>query len=91
MNGRLAMKTQPVLRDEFTYEIQPECLTQRSKHGQTTARWSELEAFSEDDSTWLIYPDFLPGRFYVLPKSRLTPEFVEALRDNLQAADVPRR
>lgn len=91
INGRIALKTQPVMRDEFTYEAQPGCLIQRSRHGESIARWSELKAFSEDNDIWLLYPDFLPRRYYMLPKRSLTPEFDRALSDNLQSADVPRR
>lgn len=90
-NGRRALKTEPVFREEFTYEIQPECLIQRSKHGTTIVRWSDLKAFCEDNTIWLLYPDFLPHRFYILPKRHLTPEFAKALRYNLKAADVPGR
>ncbi|WP_394688768.1 YcxB family protein [Hoeflea sp.] len=91
INGRIALKTQPVMREEFTFEIQPEHFIQRSKHGETIVGWSEMKAFTEDKTTWLLYPDFLPHRFYVLPKRKLTPEFAEALGDRLQAARIPRR
>lgn len=91
LNGRRALKSEPVFREEFTYEIQPDCLIQRSKHGTTIVRWSDLKAFCEDNSIWLLYPDFLPQRFYILPKRHLPPSFIKALGDNLEMAGVPRR
>lgn len=91
INGRIALKTQPVMREEFTFEIQPEHFIQRSKHGETIVGWSQMKAFAEDKKTWLLYPDFLPQRFFVLPKRQLTPEFAKALGEKLQAAATPRR
>lgn len=91
INGRQALKTQPVLREEFIFEIRPDSLVQRSKHGETIVAWSDLKAFSEGADSWLLYPDFLPHQFYVLPKRKLTPEFAKALGDKLQAAGVARR
>ncbi len=88
INGRCALKIHPVFREKFTYEIHPDCIIQRNKYGSTIVRWSELQAFSEGHNMWLLYPDFLPRRFCMLPKRHPTPEFVKALRYNLKAADV---
>lgn len=91
IHGRRALKAFPVLRAEFTYEVQPEGLLQRSKHGKIIVKWSEFQAFSEDNCSWLLYPDFVPGQSYLLPKRCLSSDFEEALGRQLQIAGVPRR
>jgi hypothetical protein len=91
IHGRRALKVFPVLRAEFVYEVQPEGLLQRSKHGNVIVKWSEFKAFSEDKYSWLLYPDLVPGQSYLLPKRCLSPDFEEALRRQLQTSSVPRR
>jgi hypothetical protein len=91
IHGRRALKAFPVLNAEFTYEVQPEGLLQRSKYGKIIVKWNEFRAFSEDDYSWLLYPDLLPGQSYLLPKRCLSPDFEEALGRQLQIAGVPRR
>lgn len=91
LHGRRALTASPALRSEFTYEVQPEGLIQRSQHGEAIVKWTEVQAVSEDRKSWLIYPAFLPAQSYLLPKRCLTADFQEALKAQLMAAGAPRK
>ncbi|MET3494253.1 YcxB family protein [Variovorax boronicumulans] len=82
MSARRHYRKYKGIQDEFSVELQDDCLRLWAAHGESRIIWTNLLKWRQDDRFVLLY--LMPRLFHVLPKSVASQGFdVDALVERL--------
>jgi len=76
------------LREPVRYEFSPETFRRVSCFSDSTWPWTALSGWREDDRILMIYP--ARQLFHAIPKDKVDPAVLAALREALGASALPR-